>query len=54
MKCGFNWSKGPFEILNEIGTENFVLKLNQDEEIPSFINNSLIKKIHYLRLLITH
>ena len=19
MKCGFNWSKGPFEILNEIG-----------------------------------
>ena len=19
MKCGFNWSKGPLEILNEIG-----------------------------------
>ena len=37
MKCGFNWTKGPFEILNEIGIETFVLKLNREEEIPSFI-----------------
>jgi len=37
MKCGFNWTKGPFEILNEIGIENFVSKLNREEEIPSFI-----------------
>ena len=44
MKCGFNWSKGPFEILNEIGIENFVSKLNQDEEIPSFIKQLLDQK----------
>ena len=49
MKCGFNWSKGPFEILNEIGIKNFLSKLNQNEEIPPFIkqllnqNNSLFK-----------
>jgi 3-hydroxyacyl-CoA dehydrogenase len=44
MKCGFNWSKGPFEILNEIGIENFVSKLQQDEEIPSFIKKLLNQK----------
>ena len=44
MKCGFNWSKGPFEILNEIGIENFVSKLNQDEEVPSFIQQLIDQK----------
>ena len=44
MKCGFNWSKGPFEILDEIGIENFVSKLNQDEEIPSFIKQLIEQK----------
>ena len=44
MKCGFNWSKGPFEILNEIGIENFVSKLNKDEEIPSFIKQLIDQK----------
>ena len=44
MKCGFNWSKGPFEILDEIGIENFVSKLNQDEEIPSFIKQLIDQK----------
>ena len=31
MKCGFNWSKGPFEILNEI--DNHVVY----DEIISFL-----------------
>ncbi|MDA9633054.1 3-hydroxyacyl-CoA dehydrogenase NAD-binding domain-containing protein, partial [Pelagibacteraceae bacterium] len=44
MKCGFNWSKGPFEILDEIGIENFVSKLNKDEEIPSFIKQLIDQK----------
>ena len=35
MKCGFNWSKGPFEILNEIGIENFVSKLNHSKELAA-------------------
>ena len=44
MKCGFNWSKGPFEILNEIGIESFVSKLSQDDEIPSFIKQMFDQK----------
>ncbi len=44
MKCGFNWSQGPFEILNQIGIEKFVSKLNQDEEIPPFIKQLLDQK----------
>ena len=37
MKCGFNWSKGPFEILNEIGIENFISKLDQNDKIPPYL-----------------
>ena len=44
MKCGFNWSKGPFEILNEIGIDKFVSKLNRDDEIPSFIEQIIEQK----------
>ena len=44
MKCGFNWSKGPFEILNEIGIEYFVSKLNKDEKTPSFIKQLIDQK----------
>ena len=44
MKCWFNWSKGPFEILDEIGIENFVSKLNKDEEIPSLIKQLIDQK----------
>ena len=43
MKCGFNWSKGPFEILNEIGIENFISKLDQNDKIPLIFNSSTIK-----------
>ena len=44
MKCGFNWSKGPFEILNEIGIETFISKLNKDDKIPSFIKQIIKQK----------
>ena len=44
MKCGFNWSKGPFEILNDIGIEAFVSKLNKDENIPFFIKQLIVQK----------
>ena len=44
MKCGFNWSKGPFEILNEIGIINFVSKLEKDDKIPPFIEQLLNQK----------
>ena len=44
MRWGFAWSKGPFEILDEIGIENFVSKLNQDEKTPSFIKQLIDQK----------
>ncbi len=44
MKCGFNWSKGPFEILNDIGIKNFISRLNKDEKIPPFIKQLIDKK----------
>ena len=59
MKCGFNWSKGPFEILNEIGIENFISKLNNDDHIPPFLkqlmdqSNSLFKVSNNSCLLYT-
>ena len=32
MRLGFNWSKGPFEMLEEIGVENFFNKIDDYEE----------------------
>ena len=38
MKCGFNWSKGPFEILDEIGIENFCIQsLIKMKQVPKFL-----------------
>jgi len=31
MRLGFNWTKGPFEMLEEIGVENFFNKINEFE-----------------------
>jgi 3-hydroxyacyl-CoA dehydrogenase len=38
MLLGFNWTKGPFEILNEIGV-NFFVESNQNTKISKFIND---------------
>ena len=32
MRLGFNWAKGPFEMLEEIGVENFFSKIDKFEE----------------------
>ena len=37
MRCGFNWQKGPFEILHEIGVSNFIKKLNSTDYTPPFL-----------------
>ena len=29
MRLGFNWAKGPFEMLEEIGVENFFNKTDE-------------------------
>ena len=39
MRLGFNWSKGPFEILEEIGIKNFF------EKIDNFENNKFLKNL---------
>ena len=40
LRLGFNWSKGPFEILEEIGVKDF-LKLSEN-----FNNNKFLQKLH--------
>jgi len=38
MKLGYNWIKGPFELLDEIGAENFAQRLEQQgRSIPDFL-----------------
>ena len=38
MKLGYNWIKGPFELLDEIGVEYFIDRLQKDgREVPSFL-----------------
>ena len=40
MKLGFNWTKGPFEMLEEIGVNNFF------EKIENFKNNSFLENLY--------
>ncbi len=38
MKLGYNWIKGPFELLDEIGLDYFVCRLQQEERaVPTFL-----------------
>jgi len=39
MRCGFNWQKGPFEILHEIGVNKFLKKLDSSDKIPIFLQS---------------
>jgi len=39
MRLGFNWSKGPFEMLKEIGVKNFF------ERIDAFENNKFLENL---------
>ena len=38
MRLGFNWSKGPFEMLNEIGVKNFFSKIDNIKD-NKFLEN---------------
>jgi 3-hydroxyacyl-CoA dehydrogenase len=43
MKLGYNWIKGPFELLDEIGIEYFVKRLKNDgRDVPEFLLKALI------------
>ena len=38
MKLGYNWIKGPFELIDEIGVDAFIDKLETDQlEVPLFL-----------------
>ncbi len=38
MKLGYNWVKGPFELIDEIGVDTFIARLEADQlPIPSFV-----------------
>ena len=60
MRCGFNWQKGPFEILHDIGINNFLNKLDPSDNIPPFLealrtNNTKLfitkkNKLHYYNI----
>ena len=39
MRLGFNWAKGPFEMLEEIGVKNFF------EKVDNFENNEFLEKL---------
>ncbi len=47
MKLGYNWVKGPFELLDEIGIEYFVDRLkNTAKDVPEFLQNSVKNKFY--------
>ena len=47
MKLGYNWAKGPFELIDEIGIEYFVSRLkNSDKNVPEFLLNSTNNKFY--------
>ena len=39
MRLGFNWSKGPFEMLEEIGVKNFF------DKVDDFSGNSFLENL---------
>jgi len=38
MKLGYNWIKGPFELIDEIGAEQFVQRLESEQrDVPPYL-----------------
>ena len=47
MKLGYNWVKGPFELIDEIGIDYFVKRLkNSARDVPDLLENSLNNKFY--------
>ncbi len=45
MKLGYNWISGPFEIIDKIGLEYFVDRLQAEgRQVPKIINQTLVSK----------
>ena len=47
MKLGYNWVKGPFELIDEIGIDYFVSRLKKSSKnVPEFLERSTNKKFY--------
>ena len=46
MRCGFNWQKGPFEILHEIGLSEFLKRLDPSDKVATFLRELENKQVN--------
>ncbi|MDC0599638.1 3-hydroxyacyl-CoA dehydrogenase family protein, partial [Candidatus Pseudothioglobus singularis] len=47
MKLGYNWVKGPFELIDEIGIDYLVNRLKKSgKDVPDFLLNSSNNKFY--------
>ena len=47
MKLGYNWVKGPFELIDEIGIDYLVNRLKKSgKDVPDFLLSSLNNKFY--------
>jgi len=47
MKLGYNWKFGPFELLDKIGVDYFISRLQaEDEEVPPFLQKAANRTLY--------
>lgn len=50
MKMGYNWIKGPFEIIDEIGTDYFIERLEKEQsEVPAYLRRAAGKTFYTIQ-----
>ncbi len=47
MKLGYNWLQGPMEMIDAIGVDNFIVRLEQEgRDVPSFVKTAAGKSFY--------
>ncbi|MGM0422208.1 MAG: 3-hydroxyacyl-CoA dehydrogenase NAD-binding domain-containing protein [Pseudomonadota bacterium] len=47
MKLGYNWSRGPFEMIDKIGVDSFIKRLEEDNApVPDFLRTAAGKSFY--------
>jgi 3-hydroxyacyl-CoA dehydrogenase len=50
MKLGYNWLQGPFEIMDVIGVDNFIQRLDEEQRVvPQFLRTAAGKSFYRVR-----
>ena len=50
MKLGYNWHQGPFEMIDAIGTDQFIQRLKKEyRDIPTFLDSARGKSFYRVR-----